>query len=269
VHKLLYTREPFATSIVMLNFYQDFFIVAAAILAALVFVALLNRFWPWESRRNHNDLIGWQLSILGTTYAVILGFMLYTVWTNFGDATLNVDLEADALVNIYGLANGLAEPYQSQMKSLARAYADAAVQQDWPEMQQAQIPNATLAINSKMWKTLMNVKSASPTELAAEDHALSELSSLTEHRRIRVLQSQSRLPGVLWCVLLVGGALTILSSCMFGSQSIRLHGLQVFAFSFLISLCLIAIADINRPFQGTIHISEYAFTRAQQNMQEP
>ena len=38
-------------------------------------------------------LMGWQLSVLGTTYAVILGFMLYTVWTDLGVANLNVDLK--------------------------------------------------------------------------------------------------------------------------------------------------------------------------------
>ena len=32
-------------------------------------------------RRTYNDIIGWQVSVLGTTYAVILGFMLYTVWS--------------------------------------------------------------------------------------------------------------------------------------------------------------------------------------------
>jgi hypothetical protein len=113
----------------------------------------------------------------------------------------------------------------------------------------------------------MSVRTASPTEITAEDHALSELSSLTAHRRTRFLQSASRLPRVLWCVLLAGGTLAIISSCMFGSASIRLHALQVFAFALLISLSLVAIADIHRPFQGLVHVSDYAFRRAQQNMQ--
>lgn len=62
-------------------------------------MAGLNRVWPWEKRRAYNDLIGWQLSILATTYAVILGFMLYAVWSSFGEAELNVNLEANAVVD--------------------------------------------------------------------------------------------------------------------------------------------------------------------------
>jgi hypothetical protein len=250
----------------MLNLFQDILIVAGTVIASLLFMVGLNLVWPWEGRRSHNDLIGWQLSVLGTTYAVILGFMLYTVWTNFGAADLNTDLEANALVNVYSLAEGLSEPQRSKMQELSRAYADAALQQDWPQMLAAHVPDNTLLINHQMWQTLMAIRAATPVELTAEDHALYELSALTEHRRIRMLQSASSLPGVLWWVLLVGGVLTIASGCMFGSQSVRLHGLQVLAFALLISLCLVAIADINRPFQGMIHVSDYAFRRAQRDM---
>jgi hypothetical protein len=253
----------------MLSYSQDLFIVAATVIAALLFMTILNRMWPWEKRRSHNDLIGWQLSILGTTYAVILGFMLYTVWTNFGEADLNVDLEANAVVNIYGLADGLPEPQRSQVQTLARSYADMALSHDWPDMAAQQEPRATAGINANLWKTLMSVKSASPNEITAEDHALYELSALTEHRRTRILQNASRLPGVLWWVLMVGGTLTIASCCMFGSESSMLHALQVFAFTLLIVLCLVAIADINRPFQGAIHVDDYAFRRAQINMSTP
>jgi len=251
----------------MLSFFQDFVLVIMTVAGALVFMTGLNRAWPAEKRRNHNELIGWQLSILGTTYAVILGFMMYTVWTDFGAADANVDQEASALSNVYALAAGLPEPQRSQMKNLARSYADAAINVDWPEMEQGHTPRATVDINDRMWTTLMSLQSNSPTEVMAEDHSLSELSALTAHRRMRLLQSEGRLPGVLWCVLLVGGALTIVSSSMFGSESPRLHAWQVFAFSLLIALALVAIANINRPFQGSVRIDDLAFERVQRFMQ--
>jgi hypothetical protein len=131
-----------------------------------------------------------------------------------------------------------------------------------------QVPEASREINESMWKTLMSVKAASPTESTAEDHALSELSELAMHRRTRVLQSASRIPTVLWCVLIIGGAVTIGSACMFGAECTELHALQVFSFSLLISLVLVAIADIHRPFQGAVHVSSYAFRRAQENMKD-
>ncbi len=252
----------------MLDFFEDALLVVVTVAVALLFMAGLNRTWPAPKRRLHNDIIGWHLNVLGTTYAVILGFMLYAVWTNFGAADLNLDQEAGALANFHALVGGLPEPQRGQLKELARSYAQEAISNDWPRMTAGQAPEATRVINEQMWTTLMAAKPQSSTELTAQDQALSQLSALTEHRRIRVLQNASQLPGVLWCVLLAGAALTVMSCCMFGAESTRVHGVQVFALSLLISLCLAAIADINAPFQGAVHLDNFAFVRAQQSMQQ-
>jgi hypothetical protein len=121
----------------MLTVTQNLLAVAATVLGSLLFMAGLNLVWPWEKRHPHNDVIGWQLSILGTTYAVILGFMLYAVWTSFGEAELNVDLEANAVVDIHRLADALPEPQRTELRTLARSYTDAVINQEWPQRRRA------------------------------------------------------------------------------------------------------------------------------------
>jgi hypothetical protein len=252
----------------MLDTPQNFMIVIVALACSLSFMAAVNYYWPPEQRRAHNDLIGWQLSVLGTTYAVIVGFMLYTVWINFGTADLNTDAEANSLVNVYRLSDGLSPDQGTKLKTLARAYGDAVVDHEWGEMAANVMPTESRDITRQMWATLMTTKGASPTEITAEDHALYELSALAGYRRIRLVESASRLPTVLWFVLLIGGTVTVASTCMFGASNGALHVIQVAAFALLISLALVAIADINRPFQGSVHVSNYAFRRAQMDMKE-
>ena len=252
----------------MLDTAQNIVIVIVSLACSLSFMAAVNYYWPPEQRRAHNDLIGWQLSVLGTTYAVIIGFMLYTVWINFGAADLNSDAEANSVVNIYRLSTGLAPEEGAKLRELARAYGDAVVDHEWGEMANNIMPQDSREIARQMWATLMASKAASPTEITAEDHALYELSALAGYRRIRLVESASRLPGVLWFVLLSGGVVTIASTCMFGAVNGPLHVIQVSAFALLISLVLVAIADINRPFQGSVHVSDYAFRRAQMDMKD-
>jgi hypothetical protein len=252
----------------MLDISQSATIVVATVSGSLLFMWTLNRVWPWSKRHAHNDLIGWQLSILGTTYAVILGFMLFTVWTNFGAAELNTDNEANSLTNVYRISEGLPEDVRGQMQALARHYANTVLTKDWPEMAADFSPNASERVNEDMWKLLMSNKAGAPSEILAEDHAISELSAMTEQRRTRVLQSAFRLPGVLWYVLIIGGAVTIASASMFGSANRLLHTLQIFAFSLLIALALVAIADIDRPFEGSVHVHDYAFRKALETMKD-
>jgi Protein of unknown function (DUF4239) len=252
----------------MLDAVQNVFIVIISLACAFFCMAAMNYYWPAERRRAHNDLIGWQLSVLGTTYAVIIGFMLYTVWIEFGTADLNTEAEANALVNLYRLADGLPPQEGVKLKALARDYGDAVADQEWPEMARNATPAESREITRQMWRTLMESKGSSPTEINAEDHALYELSALAGYRRIRLVENAARLPGVLWWVLLVGGAVTIVSTCLFGAANGSLHVIQVGAFTLLITLVLVAIADINRPFQGSVHVSDYAFRRAQMDMKD-
>jgi hypothetical protein len=251
----------------MLTLTQNILIIILTMGASLLFMFGLNRFWPVEKRHTPNALIGWQLSVLGTTYAVTLGFMLYTDWTNFNSAYLNAELEANSLRNIYRLAQGLPQQ-RVEIEGLGRAYADAVVNHDWPDMAGGRLPEDSHLINEQMWTALMSIKVASPSELMAEDHALSELSSLTMHRRTRLLQSTYELPSIFWCVLLTGGVLTVVSVSMFGSANPRVHTLQVFSLTLLVTLVMLAIADVDRPFRGWVHISSYAFERAQATMHD-
>lgn len=134
-------------------------------------------------------------------------------------------------------------------------------------MARGEIPEKSSAINAEMWKTIISVKSALPREANAQAHAMSELDTLAEHRLTRIVQSTVQLPNVLWWGLLVGGVVTIVSACAFGTDSLKLQGLQVFCLSLIISLSLVAISDIHRPFHGLIHVSDYAFRRTQQSIE--
>jgi hypothetical protein len=114
-----------------------------------------------------------------------------------------------------------------------------------------------------MWKTLTAVQSGSIASVMV-DHALSELSSLTEHRRTRLLQSTYRLPTIFWLVLIAGAIIILISAALFGAKSVALHSFQVASLTLLVTLVLLAIGDVNRPFQGWVHVGNYAFIRAQQ-----
>jgi hypothetical protein len=252
----------------MLSLTENIVIGIVVMAAALVFMAAINRLWPAKVRYAQEDLIGWQLNILAVTYAVILGFMLFTEWTNFSASQVNVELEANSLRNVFRLAAGLPSPARAQLEKEAREYASAVLSEDWPRMAKGQTPELTHSINRSMWKTLMSVRQGSPAEITALDHALTELSSTTQHRRTRLLQSINSLPGIFWCLLLVGGILTVGSVAMFGSSNARVHVFQVVSLTLLITLVMLAISDLDRPFQGWIHVDDYPFQRAQDNMNE-
>lgn len=250
----------------MLTLTQNVLILIGVMTLSMLFMIVMNHFWPTNQRYAREDLIGWQLNILGSVYAVILGFMLFNVWNTFSVAELNVSLEANALRNVYRLASGLPEEQRLKLQAQTRAYAAAVIDDDWPTMARGDVPEKSHWIDQSMWATLMSLKSASPSESLAADHALSELSTLSQFRRQRLVQSLARVPVIFWCVLLVGGVLTIISVDLFGSRYLWLHGFQVLSLTLLITLAMLAISDLNYPFRGWVHVNSYPFVRARENM---
>jgi len=250
----------------MLNSSQSAVLIAINIALSVAFLAVLRRVWPTASRRQHNDLIGWQITVLGTTYAVIIGFMLFAVWTNFQVAEDNAAAEANSLVNVGRLADGLPAEARANIQQLAAKYADLMVREEWPDMQHEDLSAAAKEVTRQLWAEVSRTEVQSPSQQISLDHTINELTEMTEHRRVRQLESRSKLPGVLWSVLIVGAVITIMYSCLFGTENLTLHLVQVCTLTLMLSLVLVAIAEINRPFQGTVHIPSDAFEQAKETL---
>lgn len=253
----------------MLSWLDDLLILVAVLIATFLLLLAFNRFWPVAHRSAQNALIGWQLSTLGTIYAVIMGFMLFTVWSNFSAAGLNVEMEASAARDLFCLAGGIPQPQREQIEQQTRQYVRAVIEHDWQDMSRGRTPETSYRVNQTLWRTLLSVKETTPTQAITLDHALTALARLTEHRRTRLLQNVSSLPGLLWSVLLVGGILAVASITMFGATDVTLHAVQLLSLTTLITLIVLAIGDLDRPFQGWVQVSEYAFQRAEQTLTEP
>ncbi len=252
----------------MLNNLESVVIVISIIAASLAFLLFVHRVWPPEQRRQHNDLIGWQITVLGTSYAVVVGFMLYAVWTNFELASGNAEAEANCLVNVVRSSRGLARADNQAIQELGRQYVDIMLTKEWPAMSRESLSPLSHRSIEELWAAVTRAEIRTAAEQTSLDHAYTELSKMTEHRRLRQLQVNSGLPDILWAVLIIGGVITIVSACLFGSADLKLHFIQVTALALLISLLLVAISDINRPFQGSVHVSPVAFERARTALNE-
>jgi len=250
----------------MLSYTQSSILIVAALVVSVVMVAVLNRVWPISHRKLVNDVTGWQLGILGTTYGVILGFMLYTVWNDFRVAEINANLEATSLLTVSRIAAGLPSPEREAFHALGLKYAEVAMNQEWPAMQIQQDSHASELVVGEMWKLLTEVK-ADGSGGNSIDHLTSALGELAERRNLREQELQTRLPGMLWLLLLAGAGATVGSACLLGNDNKWLHYCQVLALTFVVAVALASIADLARPFEGAVSVTPVAFERAYAMMQ--
>jgi hypothetical protein len=235
-------------------------IIIGCVIAALIFLFVVARASAAHARKESNDFTGAVVAVIGTTYAVILAFMLSNVWNIAQQASANEEQEANALVNVWRIAGELQFPMAREIQAECVNYAKDAVDKEWPAMAQSQpLPEDTAERINRLWHLAGQTQSHSGNDSIAVYQLMEELRMLTEYRRLRIMQSREGLPGILWAVLIAGGVITVAASCFFGVPSFRFHILQVAVLSFLISLVLVAIADIDRPYQGPVRVQPEGF----------
>jgi hypothetical protein len=246
----------------------DALVIVGSVCAALLFLVLMTRFSPAPSRKESNDFTGAVVAVIGTTYAVILAFMLSGVWSMFQQAQVNEEQEANNLVTVYRLSSQLPEAEKSRVRQLSRSYAHSMLNSEWPALAKGEVPPEGAKLIDQLWKVVTDVQTKSTSQQVLVAELMAELRAFTEHRQIRIMQSREKLPGILWTVLVTGGIITVTVACFFGVNSIRFHVLQVLVLTFLVSLVLVAIAEIDQPYRGGDVVSPDGFRFAIQIFDE-
>ena len=240
-------------------------IIFACVVAALAFLYLVTRTSPAHARKEFNDFTGAVVAVIGTTYAVILAFTLSGVWNMFQQAQTNEEQEANALVNVFRLADQTSN--RQQIQELCRRYATQAINQEWPALASNQPLRNGSGLVNQLWLAAGQSRVITGTDSIVVYQLTEELREMTEFRSIRLTQAREKLPGVLWAILIAGGVITVAASCFFGVPNFSFHVLQVVLLAFLISLVLVAIHDIDRPYQGLVVVEPEGFQAAVQTFQ--
>jgi hypothetical protein len=250
----------------MLSYLQSALIVLAGLLLTGFLIWIINRFWRTEQRKHYNDVIGWQFGVLGTLYAVTIAFVLSSVWQSYTTTSVDLTEEASADLGVFRSAENLPKPYSDELRAVAIRYARVVVDNEWPAMAKGGQPTEGGTVIAAMWAVSTDMLKALPAQSTAAESVRTAIRLLQDDRERRKEQYRSRLPPIMWAVLISGAVLVVVTSCLSGNEQLLLHCFHVLSISFLILLMLTAVADLARPFEGGTSLEPVAFGEAYTRM---
>ena len=233
--------------------------VVLPIVVAVLGQALVQRLVPPALRQEHNDVAGFIYAVLGVAYAVLLAFVAIVVWESYETAEHTMESEANELAGIYFLANQFPEHDRERVHDLARSYARAVVEEEWPLMEQGKTSSRANSLLSELRLSLQNLDIRTDADLILYDQALTRFHDLANARRLRLVAVTEGLPAILWVVLIGGGAVTVCFTYLFGLKSNWAHALMIAALTLVICAILLTIGLLEYPFAGEARIEPDAF----------
>ncbi|GMA14171.1 DUF4239 domain-containing protein (plasmid) [Deinococcus metallilatus] len=233
--------------------------VALAVALALGGMLLVRRSVQLSVLEEHREVAGFIYAIIGVVYAVLLAFVVALLWQEQQEARVRVEQEANAIASLYRGAQAFPPAFQTELKGELRAYTEAVLRVEWPEMSVGQTSLETWGRYNRLWQTYLGFRPRNAYESFWYTQALTNLYTLGDARRLRLLSGRIHLPGLMWGVLWGGGVITIAFAYFFGVRNVRSQALMVAALSATIALILFLAMALDRSFTGAIQVGPEAF----------
>jgi len=197
--------------------------IGGSVLISLLGLWLVRRFAPYEIMEGHKEIAGFIYGILGTIYAVILGFSVVVLWEQFHDAEVIADREASQLAELHHLVQGLPAQQRHAFTESVKKYCKLVVDEEWPLMERGESSPRAHGQHLEIWRESQSLDPQTEREKIILAKIADTLANFDDARRGRLLAARSSLPKPLWFALIAGAAITIGFSYLFGLKNVVAH----------------------------------------------
>ncbi len=241
------------------SWFWGFLLVVVVPALAVAGALLIRRAVGPEVLARHNEVAGFVYAVIGVVYAVLLGFTAIIVWEQFREAQRGVELEANALADLYRSSQVFPDDVRGELEDGLRDYARLVVEEEWPAMAAGESNRPTWDAYNLLWRIYHEFRPQDEHQRIWYVNSVERMNVLGEQRRNRLLAVHAEVPTVMWVVLLGAGAVTIGFSFLFGTANARAHALITAALTLTISVVLFSIVALQEPFAGITRIGPEAF----------
>ncbi|MCA0314972.1 MAG: DUF4239 domain-containing protein [Candidatus Melainabacteria bacterium] len=208
---------------------------------------------------SYHEVAGYLLSVVGTLYAVLLGFVVVDTMQHAQDLRVLVDQEASGLANIYLLANGLPEPKREKLKGLCVRYADEIVSEEWKAMEKGGYSVKAFSSVWAIWKEITSIKPGEEDEKALHQELISQVCEMTQNRRTRIISAAHGVSPLLWVVLIVGGSFTVIFTYFFAVEHLKAQVIMTILVALTLALNIFLVFVFSSPFSGDFAVKPDSF----------
>ena len=234
---------------------------------ALVVVALELGF---RMGRRHQLRAEGKTEVSGAMVGATMGLLAFMLAFTFNAAAgrhearkAMVVEEANAIDQTWLRAGLLVEPYRTGIRSLLKDYVDVRVQAVAGKVPLAEALRQSVILQDRMWTMAEAAGRQDPGSITTGLFIQSLNEVIDLHVKRVTVAVRNRIPGTIWVALYL---LMLSGMLMMGTQvglSGKRHVGMELALAVSFSLVLFVIADLDRPQEGLINVSQQAMVELQ------
>ena len=244
-----------------MNVYVIGLIWVLGVAAIAAGVSLLVHRFGSDEGRGSNDAVGQVFTIVGGLHAVLMAFVLISLFDAVSTARDQTQNEANSLVAVYWAGDALPEPARGQIQELAKSYARTVIDQEWPSMRNGVAPpGAGSAVLDRLRAAVDGARADNDWQQQRKTEAASQLWNLYQARQARLTAAGSGgVSTVVWLALIIGSVMSVGLPYLLDGPKLFTRIVIMSTLAGAIAMLLFAIYQLQNPFSGGARIQPDAF----------
>jgi hypothetical protein len=203
--------------------------------------------------------------VLATGFAIFAGFVLFLAFTRYDDSRAGAEAEALAVMQQFETAQSLPAAIRGRASGELVCYGRSVVHGEWPLMEDGNPGDTINPWAVALFRTVRLTQPRAATEQSAYDQWLDQTSDREEARRDRLHGAAGIVPGSIWIVLFLMGAV-VFAYMLFFADSAELRRSQAMLIgsaTTVLVATLLAIQALDNPYKpGVGEIEPVAMERS-------
>ena len=235
----IYTLHPiFLTSLVLMS----------GIFISMFFLWMCRKFIKVSRVEEDTIVSGIYSAAFGGPLAILLGLIIVSAWTSYNQTTNQVRQEALDINTLYERSQMLDDEVQNTLREALKTYVTELINLEWPLLSQGGYSKKVDKDLFYIFEALVHAKRANKIDETMFQEMYDLISKIAEQRSGYILNSTSSVTPAMWIILIVSSITSFFLLNLITRPRLALHFLLQFLYSFGISLMLLLIIVLDRPF---------------------
>jgi Protein of unknown function (DUF4239) len=219
---------------------------------------LVVRRWVLPRLRIHSEdseFSGTLVQAVMVFYGLAVALIAVSVWQTYSDVSKTISEEATAMAALYRDVSCYPEPVRTELQEQLREYTDYVIHQAWPLQRRGQVPSGGVQRMNVFQKSMVAFEPSTESQKVVHGEAYRAYNVMIQARRLRLDAVGTKLPAMLWAVVIIGAFIGLSTTFFFKVDDVRLHGIQVTLLATFMGLVIFMIFALDRPFRGDLGLS--------------
>jgi len=234
------------------------FVFAMSCLTSVLFF-FIKKFFPRSFHQQKDTFLFVLINAIGVNYAVLLGFVVITLWTAFDNLKKVTATEANYLSLMTVDCSTFPPPIRDDLLNLIGHYIHNVIDDEWETMKQGKQSQKAFSSYSQLIKHFQAYTPQTETEKAFYNRFIKNLHDAYENRRLRIASLSSSLIPSLLFILIFDAFLILILLSLIGNKNYEVHFFLTLTLGWILFFNIGLVLLFEYPFSASL-VSYEPFT---------